>query len=193
MLINIQCVPDEKDSSKHEYIVYCFEDESLLHQKKNTAYTALKTKSRNFYDLFVCFFGFIVPLENCSLIWRRHHYRWRATNFDIILAVMPIEQWEFFRVSHLLWHVASIYNDNDHLRGPLTLTLIAKRSAVGLSLLFLRTCVCDGWDSNIQRFACEANALTYCATTAVKLALNLIWCNYLNVYHVTIIVQLFYF
>ena len=141
--------------------------------KKNTAYTALKTKSRNFYDLFVCFFGFIVPLENCSLIWRRHHYRWRGTNFDISLAVMPIEQWGFFRVSHLLWYVASIYNDNDHLRGPLTLTLIAERSAVGLSLLFLRTWVCDGWDSNIQPFACEANALTYCAPAAVKLLLNL--------------------
>ena len=55
MLNNIQCVPDEKDSSKHEYIVYCFKMKPPLHQKKNTAYTVLKTKSRNFYDLFVCF------------------------------------------------------------------------------------------------------------------------------------------
>ena len=30
--------------------------------------------------LFVCV-EFFVPLENFSLIWRRHHYRWRAANF----------------------------------------------------------------------------------------------------------------
>ena len=191
MLNNIQCVPDEKDSSKHEYIVYCFKMKPPS-TKKNTAYTALKTKSRNFYDLFVCFFDFY-RLENFSLIWRRHHYRWRATNFDLSLAVMAIEQWGFFRVSHLLWHGASVYNYNGHLRGPLTLTLIAERSAVGLSILFIRTWVCGGWDSNIQPYACEANALTYCATAAVKLLLNLIWCNYLYVYHVPVIVQLFLF
>ena len=33
--------------------------------------------------LFVCLFvlGFIVPLENFPLIWRRHHYRWRLQIF----------------------------------------------------------------------------------------------------------------
>ena len=30
--------------------------------------------------LFVCL-GFFVPLENFSLIWRLHHYRWMAPNF----------------------------------------------------------------------------------------------------------------
>jgi hypothetical protein len=28
---------------------------------------------------------FYVPLKNFSLIWRRHHYRWRAANFGSML------------------------------------------------------------------------------------------------------------
>ena len=61
---------------------------------------------------------FIVPLENYSHIWRRHHCRWRAANFDLCSALMAIEQWGFFSVPHLLWHGASIYDG--HLRGPVT-------------------------------------------------------------------------
>ena len=62
------------------------------------------------YCLFVCF-GFIVPL-----IWRRHHYRWRAANFDLHVcsALMAIEQWEFFSVPYLLWHGAVISKDPWH-------------------------------------------------------------------------------
>ena len=72
--------------------------------------------------LFVCF----------SLIWRRHHCRWRAANFDLCFAHMVIEKWGFYSVPHLLRHGASIYNG--HLRGPVTLTPISKRLAVELLL-----------------------------------------------------------
>ena len=50
----------------------------------------------------VCLFlgEFIVPLENFSLIWRRHHYRWRASNLDIYSAIVAIEQLGFFRACH---------------------------------------------------------------------------------------------
>ena len=41
-------------------------------------------------DLFVCFLEFIVPLENFSLIWRRHHCRWRAANFDLCSNLWPL-------------------------------------------------------------------------------------------------------
>ena len=79
--------------------------------------------------LIVCFFlfgvYFIVPLENFSLIWRRHHYRWRVANFDLCSALMIIEQWGFFNVPHLLWHGASGYYGI--VRGPVTLTPIAER------------------------------------------------------------------
>ena len=34
---------------------------------------------------------FIVPLENFSLIWSRHHCRGRAANFDLCSALMAIE------------------------------------------------------------------------------------------------------
>ena len=66
---------------------------------------------------------------------------------------MDIEQWGFFSVPHLLWHVASIYNG--HIRGPVTLTPIAERLVVELSLL-----VCRGLDSNTKPSTCEANVLT---------------------------------
>ena len=88
------------------------------------------------YFLFVCL-AFFVPLKNFSLIWTRHHYRWRAANFDLYSALMAIEQWGFFSVPHLLWHGASIYNG--HLRGPVTLTPVAERLAVELSLTVFTT------------------------------------------------------
>ena len=81
--------------------------------------------------LLVCL-EFLVQLENFSLILRRHHYRWRAANFDLCSALMAIEQWGFFSVPHLLWHGASVYNG--HLWGSVTLTPFAERSAVELSL-----------------------------------------------------------
>ena len=34
------------------------------------------------HAIFICLCEFIVPLENFSLIWRGHHCRWRAANFD---------------------------------------------------------------------------------------------------------------
>ena len=82
---------------------------------------------------FVCSFvcmGFIVPLQNFSLIWRRHYYRWRAENFDLWSALMAIEQWEYFSVPHLLWHEASIYNGLP--RGPETLIPTAERLSSGV-------------------------------------------------------------
>ena len=58
----------------------------------------------------LCLFLFGYPkqkLENFSFIWRRHHYRWRASNFDLYMALMAIEQWGFFSVPHILWHGTS--------------------------------------------------------------------------------------
>ena len=72
---------------------------------------------------------------------RMFHYncRWMAANLDLCSALMAIEQWGFFSVPHLVWHGASVYND--HLRRPVTLTLIAER-------------VFRGWDSNTRPTAC---------------------------------------
>ena len=87
------------------------------------------------FSLFVCL-GFIIPLENFTLIWRRHHSRWKAANFWSILCTHDIEQWGFFCVPHLVWHGASVYKG--HIRGPVTLTPIAERLAMMMSLPFLR-------------------------------------------------------
>ena len=75
---------------------------------------------------------FIVPLDNFSLIWRRHHTRWKAVNVDLCSALMAIEHWGFFSVQHLLWHGAPVYNF--HLRGPMELGSIAESLAVEPSL-----------------------------------------------------------
>ena len=77
--------------------------------------------------LFVCL-ELIVPLENFSLIWRRHHCRLRAANFDLCSALMAIEQWGFFNVPHQPRHGPTVYYG--HLRGPVTLAPNAERGAV---------------------------------------------------------------
>lgn len=59
---------------------------------------------------------FIVPLENVSFLWRRHHYRLRASNFDFCSAFIVIEHRGFFSVPNLLRHLLSVYNG--HLQEP---------------------------------------------------------------------------
>ena len=59
--------------------------------------TCMYTLLEMIFDcLFVCLF--FVPLENFSLIWRHHHCRWRAANFDLCSALIVIEQWGCFSV-----------------------------------------------------------------------------------------------
>ena len=101
-----------------------------LRQKRKARYGHVLLIIEKFcFCLFVCF----VPLENFSLIWRRHHGRWRAANFDLCSALMAIEQRVFFSVPpHLLWHEASVYNGQ--LRRPATPTPIAERLAAEVPL-----------------------------------------------------------
>ena len=54
-----------------------------------------------------------------------------------------------------------------HLRGPVRITPIAELLGVELSLPVSTTRVCRDWDSNTQPSACEAIALTHCATATV--------------------------
>ena len=75
--------------------------------------------------VFVLFIWIFHPIPEFSFIWRRHHYRIRALNFDLYSARMAIEQLEFFSAPHLLWHGTSVCNG--HLRGPVTLTSVAER------------------------------------------------------------------
>ena len=76
--------------------------------------------------LFVCL-EFFVPLENFSLIWKRHHCRWRAANFT------------YARHSWPLMFMMAVYDG--HLRGPVTLSPIAERLVVKLSLPVFTTWV----------------------------------------------------
>ena len=99
--------------------------------------TSISRNSTHKAGLYVCFLiclGFIGQHENFSLIWRRHHYRWRASKFELCSTLMAIGEWGYFRVPHLLWHGASVFNI--HLRRPVTLTLIAERLEWSCHYLF---------------------------------------------------------
>ena len=114
-----------------------------------------------FCFLFVCL-GFIVPRANFSLFLRRHHFQWRAANFDLYSTLMAIEQCGFFNVPHLLWHEPTLYNG--HLRWPVTFTLVAESFGTEA----VHSCFKDISVLGIELWspACEANALIY-ATAAV--------------------------
>ena len=90
-----------------------------------------------FVCLFICLFGFFIPLENFLLIWRSHHWRWRAVKFDLCSTFKAIERWGLFSMPYLLWYGTSVYNG--HLRGPVTITHFVKGLPVKLSLPVLMT------------------------------------------------------
>ena len=46
------------------------------------------------FVILVCL-GVFVPLETFSLIWRRHHNRWRVANFDLCSALIAFDQWGY--------------------------------------------------------------------------------------------------
>ena len=98
----------------------------------------LLQQERSCFCLFVCL-GIIVPLENLSLIWRRHHCRWRAAKFDLCSALISIEQWRFYTLSHLLRHGASV--NNNHLWGHMTLTF-----GIGAVTTCFYDLVRSGWE-----------------------------------------------
>ena len=78
---------------------------------------------------------------------------------------LPVKGCKFWPMLCTHRHCASVYNN--HLREFMTLTPIAGRLAVELSLPIFTTKICRGWDSNTT-CACGANALTHCAIAAVN-------------------------
>ena len=60
----------------------------------------------------ICLFVGFRLIREFPVIWTRHHYRRRASNFDLQVnsALMASEQWGFFSVSHLLetWDIRLI-------------------------------------------------------------------------------------
>ena len=128
-----------------------------------SGYNKRKRRIVNLRILFA-WFEFIVPLENFSLIWRRHHYRWRAANFDLCSELMAIEQWGFFSVPHLLWHGSSIIMVI--FEGPWHSHLLPSVWQWSCHYLFLRLgSVAAG--NRIQPSAWGAKDLIHCATAAV--------------------------
>ena len=94
-----------------------------------------------------------IPVKGCKLI-------------NLYMALMVIEQWDFNRVPHLLWHGATVYNSN--LLQPVTIIPVGERSAVELSLRVFSTYVCRVWDSNTQPSTCGTTAALLFETRELK-------------------------
>ena len=124
-------------SDLHETENAYFDNVGMLGPSSKPCLVNAERDSQNLIVLFVCVFTY-------SLLWKRHHYRWRAANIDLYSALMAIEQWGLFSVPDLQWHGASV-----HLRGPVTLARTCFRAlAVKLSLLVLTTYVYRARESN---------------------------------------------
>ena len=91
---------------------------------------------------------------------------------------MAIEQWGFFNVSHPLRHGPTV--NNGHLRGPVTLTPVAERLAVELSLPVFTTKVCCDQGSNPD-LPQTRRTLDLYATAAVCHLLAYIWFCDINI------------
>ena len=124
----------------------------------------MQYEGRFFVCLFVCLYGVNRPTRDILLPRR-------AANFDLCSVLIAIEQLGYFSLPHQLWHWTSVYNGL--IRGPVTLTPIAERLAVELSLPVLTHYVFRCRDFNTSLSACGAYALTDCATHAVR-------CKYIN-------------
>ena len=101
----------------------------------------------NTVDLFVCL-GFLVLLENFFTHMETSPSLVKGCKFWPMLGIHAIEQWKFFSVPHLLWYGTSVYNS--HLRGPVTLSVIAERLAVEPFMFWrLRSVVAMIWTLNL--------------------------------------------
>ena len=97
------------------------------------------------YHFFVCLCGVDRPTREFFTHMEMSPLPVKGCKF-LCSALMAIEQWGLFNVPHLQWHGPTLYNG--HLRGPVTLTPVAERLAVGLSLAVFTTQVCRDRGSN---------------------------------------------
>ena len=113
------------------------------------------------------------PTQNFSLIWSRHHYQWRAANFDLHSALMAIEQCGFCTCNSTHEHMTTF-------KEPWHSYLIK------LSLPVLIIYVCLHQNLHTHPTACVVIALTNSSCTALCLLKFLQWFGrrYLKVVHV---------
>jgi hypothetical protein len=91
-----------------------------------------------FIYLVVCL-GFTSHSRFFSLIWRRHHCRWRAAKYSLCLALRTFEQGWIFIVPHLLWHEASVFSGLIRRTAPFSRLLRHTRGCEGYILTWILT------------------------------------------------------
>ena len=76
-------------------------------------------QSRVTICLFTCLFGVLYLTQALSLIWRRHHYLWKASNFDLGSTLFPLSNESslachtYCETGYLLILVISEYRNSD--------------------------------------------------------------------------------
>jgi hypothetical protein len=83
-----------------------------LRKIQSIHYRTLHSLDKIIWDVnwfMIDYLRFYVLLKNFSLIWRRHHCRWRAANFGLCSALRAFEQGGIFIMPHLLWHGTSVF------------------------------------------------------------------------------------
>jgi hypothetical protein len=86
-------------------------------------------------DWLIDYLRFYVPLKNLSLIWRRHHSRWRAAKFRPMLGAQG------------LWAARDLYRATPAVTRNLGFSGLIRRTAP-FSRLLWHTRGCGGSDSN---------------------------------------------
>ena len=94
------CLPKIYKAKSYTILITLISIKSVQTDKYKVTFTRKVHIMNQFVRLFACLV-FFVPLKKFSLKRRCHHYRGRATNFDLISVLMVIEQWGFFNVPHL--------------------------------------------------------------------------------------------
>ena len=102
----------------------------------------IKWKYRQYRIYHVIFARKYKTLQNVNIPGARFNSSGTPLFFYLCSVLMAIEQWGFFSVPHLMWYRASVYYG--HLRGPVTITPIAERLEVLLSLPVFTTQVRRG-------------------------------------------------
>ena len=96
-----------------------------------------------------------------SLVWRHHHYRWRAVSFDICSTLMPLNNEVSLVYCYTGHQLKMIISEDTHI------FFLAFGSGTVTTCLFDRGLSRLGFDHPPS--PCGANALTHCSTAAAKI------------------------
>ena len=163
--------------SEEQYVGKGLQIEKRLNLRNNLPLISETTLFCELFRFVYLCLEFFVPLE----ILQTYGYVTISRKGLQILTYAVFSRPLSSKVSLAYRHGSFVYNG--HLWGPSTLTPVAERLAVELSLPVFTTQFCLDWDSNTQPSCCGANTLTNCTniTTTAQQYENLLSLLYIHV------------